>query len=229
MPATLGDRLGHAFGAPELFVQALTHRSFGATHNERLEFIGDAVLNCAVAAALFARFPTLAEGDLSRLRANLVNRDTLARVARRLDLGASIRLGEGEQRSGGAERPSLLADALEAVFGAVFLDAGYDTARAVIERVYAAELEELDPAVLAKDPKTRLQEWLQGRRLAVPEYNVTRVAGEAHAQTFSVECQIPALGVVAAGRGPSRRAAEQEAAANAYAAVTAGPGVTDRD
>jgi ribonuclease-3 len=145
----------------------------------------------------------------------------LARVARRLELGAALRLGEGEQRSGGADRPSLIADALEAVFGAVFLDAGYDAARAVIERVYAAELDGLDPAVLGKDPKTRLQEWLQARRLAVPDYVVTRVAGEAHAQTFTVDCRIPALDVVATGQGPSRRAAEQDAAAIAYALVAA--------
>jgi len=164
----LRDRLGHAFHRPELFLQALTHRSYGATHNERLEFIGDAVLNCVVAAVLYERFPAIPEGDLSRVRANLVNRDTLALLARRLDLGAEIRLGEGELRSGGDQRPSLLADTLEALFGAVFLDAGYDAARAVIERVYAVEFEGLDPAALGKDPKTRLQEWLQARRLAVP-------------------------------------------------------------
>jgi ribonuclease-3 len=225
MPSvTLRDRLGHAFRQPELFAQALTHRSYGATHNERLEFIGDAVLNCVVAAALFGRFPEIPEGDLSRVRANLVNRDTLARVARRLELGGEIRLGEGEVRSGGAHRPSLLADTLEAVFGAVFLDAGYEAARAVVERVYAPEFEGLDPAALGKDPKTQLQEWLQARRLAVPEYKVTLVAGEAHAQTFTIECRIPALGIIATGNGPSRRTAEQDAAAKAYvvAAATGG-------
>lgn len=222
--AALRDRLGHAFREPELFLQALTHRSYGATHNERLEFIGDAVLNCVIAAALFERFPAIPEGDLSRVRSNLVNRDTLARVARRLELGAAIRLGEGELRSGGAHRPSLLADTLEALFGAVFVDAGYDVARAVVERVYAAELDGLDPAALGKDPKTRLQEWLQGRRLAVPEYSVTQVAGEAHAQSFTVECRIAALGIVATGNGPSRRTAEQLAAAKAYAAAAAGSG-----
>lgn len=222
--ATLRDRLGHAFRQPELFLQALTHRSHGATHNERLEFIGDAVLNCVVAAVLFERFPAIPEGDLSRVRANLVNRDTLALLARRLDLGAEIRLGEGELRSGGDRRPSLLADTLEALFGAVFVDAGYDAARGVIERVYAVEFASLDPATLGKDPKTRLQEWLQARRLAVPEYTVTLVAGEAHAQTFTVECRIPALVIAATGSGPSRRMAEQIAAAEAYAVASASPG-----
>ncbi|MEP7181604.1 MAG: ribonuclease III [Betaproteobacteria bacterium] len=217
MPTTtLRDRLGHAFGRPELLAQALTHRSHGAIHNERLEFVGDAVLNCVVAAALYRRFPQMAEGDLSRLRAHLVNRDTLARLAAALELGAAIRLGEGEQKSGGAGRPSIQADALEAVFGAVFEDGGYDAAKTAIEAVYAAEFAALDPATLGKDPKTRLQEWLQARHIAVPEYAVTAIAGEAHLQTFAVECRIPALGIAAAGTGASRRAAEQAAAAVAW-------------
>jgi ribonuclease-3 len=220
----LRDRLGWAFRRPELLAQALTHRSFGASQNERLEFVGDAVLNCAIAAVLYERFSQIPEGDLSRVRANLVNRDTLARLARGLGVGDAIRLGEGELKSGGARRPSILADALEAVFGAVFLDAGFDVARTVIEGVYAADLEGLDPAALGKDPKTRLQEWLQARRIAVPEYAVTAVAGEAHVQTFTLECRIPALAIVAAGSGASRRAAEQAAAAAAYSALTAGSG-----
>ncbi len=223
--AALAGRLGHAFRDDALLARALTHRSFGANQNERLEFVGDAVLNCVIAAALYERFPQIPEGDLSRVRANLVNRDTLARLARALDLGAAMRLGEGEQRSGGASRPSSLADALEAVFGAVFVDAGFDAARAVVERVYAPELAGLDPAALGKDPKTRLQEWLQARRIAVPDYVVTAIEGEAHAQTFAVECRIPALAIVAAGRGASRRAAEQAAAAAAYAAVAGEGGV----
>jgi ribonuclease-3 len=222
MPSTtLRDRLGCAFRRPELLAQALTHRSYGANHNERLEFVGDAVLNCVVAATLFERFPAIPEGELSRVRASLVNRGTLARLARGLSLSAEIRLGEGELKSGGADRSSILADALEAVIGAVFVDAGYDAARRVIERVYAAEFVCLDPAALGKDPKTRLQEWLQARRLAVPDYAVTRVAGEAHAQTFTVECRIPALAIVAAGSGTNRRAAEQDAAAEAYALAAA--------
>jgi len=225
MPSiALVDRLGHVFRRPELLAHALTHRSHGATHNERLEFVGDAVLNCVVAALLFERFPALPEGELSRVRASLVNRDTLARLARELALGAEIRLGEGEVRSGGGERPSILADALEAVFGAVFVDAGFDAARAIVERVYAAEFVDLDPAALGKDPKTRLQEWLQARRIAVPEYAVTGVDGEAHAQTFTIECRVPALAIVAAGTGTNRRAAEQDAAAEAFARVVAATG-----
>ena len=212
----LRDRLGHAFRRPELFKQALTHRSFGAEHNERLEFVGDAVLNCVVAAVLYERFPHIPEGDLSRVRANLVNRDMLARLARKLDLGAEVRLGEGEVRSGGKTRPSIIADALEAVLGAVFIDAGFDAARRVIESVYGEELEAVNPSVSGKDAKTRLQEWLQGRRMAVPEYKVTGVTGEAHAQTFTIECRIPALKVVTTGEGPSRRVAEQRAAESAY-------------
>ena len=225
MPSiALLERLGHAFRQPELFARALTHRSHGAEHNERLEFVGDAVLNCVVPAALFERFPAIPEGELSRVRASLVNRDTLARLARGLGLGSEISLGEGEIRSGGGERPSILADVLEAIFGAVFVDAGFEAARAVIERVYAGEFVGLDPAALGKDPKTRLQEWLQGRRQALPEYTVTAVAGEAHAQTFTVECRIPALSVVASGTGPSRRAAEQAAAAGAQERVAAAGG-----
>jgi ribonuclease-3 len=223
MPSiALGDRLGYEFRRPELLVQALTHRSHGASHNERLEFVGDAVLNCAVAAALYQRFPGIPEGELSRVRASLVNRDTLARVASALGLSDEVRLGEGEVRSGGALRPSILADALEAIFGAVFVDSGYDAARDVIEHVYAPELIDLDPAALGKDPKTRLQEWLQARRIPVPEYSVTAVGGEAHAQTFTIECRIPALAVVAIGHGASRRAAEQAAAAEAYVVAAGG-------
>jgi ribonuclease-3 len=225
---SLRDRLGYAFRQPRLLDQALTHRSFGATHNERLEFIGDSVLNCVVALALYERYPAIAEGDLSRIRANLVNRDTLARLGRAVGIGAEMRLGEGEQRSGGAERPSILADGLEAVFGAVLLDGGFDAARGVVERIYGAEFAALDPSVSGKDPKTRLQEWLQGRRLALPDYVVTGVTGEAHAQTFAVECRIPELAVVAGGTGPSRRAAEQAAADAAYAATVARPGADAR-
>lgn len=215
-PATLRDRIGYAFQEPALLARALTHRSHGAAHNERLEFVGDAVLNCVVAAALYRRLRDLPEGDLSRLRANLVNRDTLAQLARQIGLGALLRVGEGERRGGGGERPSIVADALEAVFGAVFLDGGYDAARAAIERVYGDLLAEADPEILGKDPKTRLQEWLQARRIPVPEYVVVGTHGEAHAQQFAVECRVPTLGVVAPGVGASRRAAEQDAAERAW-------------
>ncbi len=219
-PNALHDRLGYAFNRPELLLQALTHRSHGAAHNERLEFVGDSVLNCVIAVALYRRFAQMPEGELSRLRASLVNRETLARLAAALAIGDAMKLGEGEQRSGGAARPSMLADALEAVFGAVFVDGGFEAARTVIENVYATELAQVDPAALGKDPKTRLQEWLQARRMPVPVYAVAGIAGEAHAQTFTVECTIASLGVVATGTGPSRRAAEQDAARGAYADAT---------
>jgi ribonuclease-3 len=211
--------LGHVFRRPDLLHQALTHRSFAAEHNERLEFIGDGVLNCAIALMLYERFPQMPEGDLSRMRAGLVNRDTLHRHAAALGLGATIRLGEGEAKSGGAARPSILADALEAVLGAIFLDAGYAAAHAAIERIYADDLAGADTEI-AKDPKTRLQEWLQGRRLPVPEYAIVEIRGEAHLQTFEVACRIAALDIAATGTGASRRAAEQAAAAQAYEQAT---------
>src|SRR6202790_4701316 len=182
--------LGHDFRQPELFRQALTHRSFGADHNERLEFIGDSVLNCAIALTLYRRFPQIPEGDLSRVRANLVNKETLHRLALSLELGKSVRLGEGELRSGGASRPSILADMLEALFGAILLDAGFDAAQEAVLRVYQHELDGLDPAELTKDAKTRLQELLQGKRLPVPEYAIVNVKGEPHLQTFEVVCRI---------------------------------------
>jgi len=222
MDDTLRERLGYAFRNPDLLRASLTHRSYGASHNERLEFVGDAVLNCVVGAALYHRFASLAEGDLSRARAALVNQEMLARVARNIALGGEIRLGEGEHRSGGGDRSSILADTLEAVFGAVFVDGGYDAARAVIEKCYGDVLALADPAALGKDPKTRLQEWLQGRRLAIPDYVVVATSGEAHAQTFDVECRIPSLHIVAIGQGGSRRAAEQAAASAALAAIEAG-------
>jgi len=216
------ERLDYVFRQPDLIRQALTHRSYGAPNNERLEFVGDAVLNCVVALALYERFPQTPEGDLSRARASLVNRDTLALLARQVGLGAAVRLGEGEQKSGGADRTSIIADALEAVFGAVFLDGGFDAARTVIDGIYADLLRGADPATLGKDPKTRLQEWLQARRLPVPEYAVAATSGEAHAQQFDVDCRIPSLSIAARGSGASRRAAEQDAAAAAYALAVAG-------
>jgi ribonuclease-3 len=218
--STPTESLGYAFRRPELLRQALTHRSFGADHNERLEFIGDSILNCAIALALYERFPQIPEGELSRLRANLVNKDTLHRLARAHGLGPALRLGEGELRSGGTERPSILADALEALFGAIFVDGGFDAAASAIGHIYAGEIGSIDPTGLAKDPKTRLQEWLQGRRLPVPEYAVVSVRGEAHLQTFDAICNIPALAIAATGSGPSRRAAEQAAAAAAYEQAT---------
>jgi ribonuclease-3 len=214
--APIGSVLKPTHRRPELLRQALTHRSFAADHNERLEFIGDGVLNCVVALMLYDRFPQMPEGDLSRMRSALVNRDTLHRHAAELDLGAMIRLGDGEIRSGGSARPSILADALEAVFGAILLDGGYSAARAAIERVYASDVSSAATQALAKDPKTRLQEWLQGRKLPVPDYAIVDVRGEAHLQVFEVVCRIAALDIAATGTGGTRRAAEQAAAAQAY-------------
>src|SRR5215470_12431957 len=208
--------LGHLFRDPALLRQALTHRSHSAPHNERLEFLGDAVLNCTIAALLYERFPHLAEGELSRLRASLVNQETLSRVATSLELGARLRLGEGELKSGGARRPSILADALEAVVGAIFLDGGFESAARAVAETFAQVLQQLDPGTVGKDPKTQLQEYLQGRRLSLPQYNVVSVRGEAHEQQFQVECLIPELDIRTLGDGSSRRGAEQSAARRAY-------------
>jgi ribonuclease-3 len=210
--AELERQLGHKFANPDLARQALTHRSFGAAHNERLEFLGDSLLNCAVATLLYERFPQLPEGDLSRLRAALVNQASLSDVATKLGLGDRLRLGEGELKSGGFRRPSILADALEAILGAVFLDAGFEAVRGAVERLLGERLESRDGLPVDKDPKTALQEHLQGRKLALPRYSVQLTEGEAHDQTFTVEVRVDDLGLTASGRGASRRAAEQAAA-----------------
>lgn len=211
--AALQQRLHHRFSDARLLARALTHRSFSADHNERLEFLGDSVLNLAVAGLLYERLQDLPEGDLSRVRANLVKQDTLHQLAVGLGLSEVLRLGEGESRSGGHKRPSILADALEALIGAVYLDAGFETAQALVRRLF--EDVEIKPEMqaAAKDPKTELQEWLQGRRLKLPVYRVAGTLGAAHKQTFDVECEIPELGAVERGIGASRRAAEQAAAA----------------
>ncbi len=207
---------GYPFENPELLRQALTHRSYSASHNERLEFLGDGVLNCVIAAELFRRFPQLAEGELSRLRASLVNQQSLFEIAQQIDLGTQLRLGEGELKSGGARRPSMLADALEAVIGAVFIDGGFEAARATVLRLFGQPLSAADPFKLAKDAKTRLQELMQARRVPLPQYTVISTAGEAHEQSFRVECVIPELNIRTEGEGTSRRAAEQAAASRAY-------------
>ena len=212
----LCQRLGYAFNAPELLRQALTHRSFGTPNNERLEFLGDSVLNCVVAKELYRLFPRLPEGDLSRLRASLVNQQTLFEVAHSLDLGEQVLLGEGELKSGGFRRPSILADTLEAVFGAVLLDGGFVEAERVVAGLFAPLLKEINPKSLDKDPKTLLQEYLQSRKLALPQYAVLSTSGEAHEQHFEVECAIPELDVRCRGEGHSRRSAEQTAAKCAY-------------
>lgn len=209
-------RLAYEFRDAALLRQALTHRSHGAPHNERLEFLGDGLLNFVVARLLYEQFSKLPEGDLSRLRASLVNQQTLSELATSLALGDHLRLGEGELKSGGFRRPSILADAFEAIIGAVFLDGGFTAAESVLAGLYRPLLEKADPASLGKDPKTRLQEYLQARRLALPQYSIVEVSGEAHDQRFRVECAIPELGVTSLGEGPSRRAAEQEAARTAY-------------
>ncbi len=211
----------YEFRNAELLRQALTHRSHSATHNERLEFLGDSVLNCAVAALLFQRFGKLDEGDLSRVRANLVKQQSLYEIAQALNIADGLRLGEGELRSGGFRRPSILADALEAIFGAVFLDGGFDAAQTVIKRLYVPILDHIDPRTLGKDAKTLLQEYLQGHKIALPTYTVVATHGAAHNQQFEVECTVPKLDVKVSGAGASRRAAEQAAAKKALDEVMA--------
>jgi ribonuclease III len=220
LSSRLEQALGYRFTQPELLRQALTHRSHSSPHNERLEYLGDSVLNCTIATLLYLHFPGLKEGELSRLRANLVRQEALAEIAAGFGLGDVLRLGEGELKSGGFRRPSILADALEAVFGAIYLDAGFDAARTTIERLYRSRIELIDPRNTGKDAKTALQEWLQGRRLPLPHYELAETHGEAHAQEFVVHCSIPAIDLQVMGRGPSRRAAEQEAAQAALAKLT---------
>jgi ribonuclease-3 len=206
-------RLGYAFRQQGLLQQAVTHRSFSADHNERLEFLGDSVLNLSVANLLYVQLASLPEGDLSRVRANLVKQDTLHQLAKTLDLPAVMRLGEGEMRSGGQNRPSILADALEAIIGAVYLDGGYKDAQDLVERLFAKVDIKPDMQAVDKDPKTELQEWLQGRKLGLPKYTVVSTSGAAHRQQFEVSCEVTELRQTQQGSGASRRAAEQAAAA----------------
>ena len=209
----LQQRLQHEFKTPALLSQAVTHRSFSVDHNERLEFLGDSVLSLAISDLLYQRLSALPEGDLSRVRANLVKQDTLHQLSEALGLPDVIRLGEGEMRSGGQKRPSILADALEAVIGAVYLDAGFPAAQALVHRLFKAV--EINPEMdaIGKDPKTELQEWLQGRKMKLPLYRVVATLGAAHKQTFDVECEIIELNFSERGIGGSRRAGEQAAAA----------------
>lgn len=219
--AALEKRLAHRFADPRLLGRALTHRSFSSEHNERLEFLGDSVLNLAVAALLYQRLDRLPEGDLSRVRANLVKQDTLHHIAVELGLPAVIRLGEGEAKSGGHRRPSILADTLEAIIGAVHLDAGYAAAEALVHRLFKDVDIQPQMSAAAKDPKTELQEWLQGRKMKLPVYRVAGTLGAAHKQTFDVECEVSELGVIERGIGASRRAGEQAAAAAVLMALKA--------
>jgi ribonuclease III len=217
----LEQRLQYRFVSQPLLQQALTHRSHGSVHNERLEFLGDAVLNCVIAQLLFQKYGRLDEGDLSRLRANLVKQPSLSEIAERLGLSEFLRLGEGEMKSGGFRRPSILADTIEAIFGAVFVDGGFDGAREVIARLFEPVLKTVDPKTLGKDSKTLLQEYLQAKRLPLPVYTVVETRGAAHNQEFEVECSIPKLEVGVRGSGRSRRAAEQSAAKQALEAAQA--------
>ncbi|MGI9134009.1 MAG: ribonuclease III [Rhodoferax sp.] len=208
----LQSRLQHDFANGALLRQALTHRSFSADHYERLEFLGDSVLNLAVSDLLYAQLASLPEGDLSRVRANLVKQETLHQLAVGLGLPEMLRLGEGEMRSGGQKRASILADALEAIIGAVYLDGGYAAAQALVQRLFKPI--EINPQMeaIGKDPKTELQEWLQGRKLKLPLYKVIGTLGAAHRQSFDVECEISELRLAERGIGGSRRSAEQAAA-----------------
>lgn len=208
----LQNRLGHTFKDLTLLQQALTHRSHSGLHNERIEFLGDSVLNCVVASLLYERYGSIDEGDLSRVRANLVKQQSLFEIAQGLDLSQFLRLGEGELKSGGFRRPSILADALEALFGAIYLDAGFNAARDVICALYIPILDTVDPKTLGKDAKTLLQEFLQGKKIPLPQYNVVATHGAAHSQEFEIECLVPKLDIQVFGTGGSRRAGEQAAA-----------------
>lgn len=217
----LQNRIGYTFKDIALLQQALTHRSHSCLHNERIEFLGDSILNCVVASLLFKRYVDIDEGDLSRVRANLVKQQALFEIAQSLDLPHFLRLGEGELKSGGFRRPSILADTLEALFGAIYLDAGFDVARDVICALYNPILDTVDLATLGKDAKTLLQEFLQGKKIALPQYNVIATRGAAHSQEFEIECLVPKLAIQVFGVGGSRRAAEQAAAKLALEAAKA--------
>ncbi len=212
----LRKKTGHVFAQPQLLQRALTHRSHSSAHNERLEFLGDSVVNCVIAKHLHETFTDLPEGELSRLRSNLVNQQTLVTLAQQLDLGNELLLGEGERKSAGSSRPSILADALEALIGALFLDGGFNVAEEFILKLYIPYIQQADLLALGKDAKTLLQEYLQSHKLSLPKYSVVATEGEAHAQVFQVECAIAQLKVTTRGAGSSRRMAEQIAADAAY-------------
>ena len=219
--SALQQRLGLRFTDATLLQRALTHRSAGAEHNERLEFLGDAVLQTAISALLYERFAGSDEGDLTRVRAHLVREDSLARVALAVGLPDALVLSDGEARGGGALRPSILADALEALIGAAFLDGGFASAQALVQRLFGEVIAGTGIDSWRKDPKTELQEWLQARKLSVPAYRIVATRGQSHAQTFDVECAVAALGLAERGEGKSRRAAEQDAARRLLATLQA--------
>jgi ribonuclease-3 len=209
---SLAKSLGYQFKTPALLTQALTHRSFSGINNERLEFLGDSVLNFIVAHQLYLRFPKLPEGDLSRLRAQLVKESTLSEIAFSLNIGDALKLGEGELKSAGWRRPSILADALEAIIGAVYSDGGFASAEALVLSLYQEKLANIDPKIIDKDAKSQLQEFLQGKKFDLPDYNLVSIEGEAHAQTFKIGCVIEKLNITTVGEGTNRRVAEQQAA-----------------
>ena len=210
--STLCQKLGYEFTTPDLMISALTHRSVKAENNERLEFLGDSIVNFVIAEALFTKFPSEREGKLSRLRANLVNGDTLAEIAQEFDLGPCLRLGPGEIKSGGRERTSILADAVEAIIAAIYLDGGMEPCKTCVLNWYEERLANIHKAKTIKDPKTRLQELLQSKKLPLPSYDIAKVEGNAHNQTFNIECRVEGLSHIAKGQGTSRRRAEQQAA-----------------
>ena len=216
---SLVKHIDYPFNNPALLTQALTHRSFSGINNERLEFLGDGALNFIIAHQLYQRFPKLPEGDLSRLRAALVKESTLSEIAFSLNIGDALKLGEGELKSAGWRRPSILADALEAIIGAVYVDGGYHVAEALVLKLYAEKLAIIDPKIIDKDAKSQLQEYLQGKKIELPDYKVVSIEGEAHAQTFKMECVIEKLHITTVGEGASRRVAEQQAAQLALEAI----------
>jgi ribonuclease-3 len=211
----LEKNLKYVFANKALCSEALTHRSYGSPNNERLEFLGDSVLNLVIARSLFVQYPNLAEGDLTRIRSSLVNQEGLAAVAVDLSIGDFLKLGTGEMKTGGSTRPSILSDAVEAIFGAIYLDAGFDVVERVINEAYQPYLDAVNPDAAYKDAKTRLQEYLQGKKLDLPEYAVLDILGEDHNQEFIVSCAIHSLNITVEGRGRSRRVAEQNAALSA--------------
>lgn len=217
---SLQKRLGYQFDKPALLSQALTHRSYANTNNERLEFLGDGVLNFIVAHQLFERFPKLPEGDLSRLRAQLVKEVTLFEIAQILKIGELLNLGEGELKSAGWRRPSILSDALEAIIGATYLEGGFPAAEALVLKLYIEKLDNIDPESIDKDAKSKLQEYLQSKKIDLADYQVVSIEGEAHAQTFKVACEVKKLKINTQGEGTSRRNAEQQAAQLALEAIS---------
>ena len=214
--ASLSRIIHYTFNDPSLMIMALTHRSFSAQHNERLEFLGDSVLSFLIANELYKRFPRIDEGDLSRLRAQLVKESSLSSIATSIGLGDFIRLGEGELKSAGWRRPSILADTFESIMGAIYLDGGIEAAQQFVSRFFETQLNEIDPQLIQKDPKTLLQELLQSKKNELPIYTVVSIEGEAHSQIFTIECSIKKYDIKTQGVGNSRRMAEQEAASKAY-------------